>query len=140
MQPKIDENSRSVLATECPRIIVNPKLPSIGFQVVHVPTEALASVALDHSVVEDIDPETWAVAGAAHRESLLLKKADDAPEMSMADKFRLAFVERDARLAPKRAKNARQNRRRAEREWLMSSSDAKAVVLASQASRFLRNK
>ncbi|GMY31252.1 protein AMN1 homolog [Fagus crenata] len=37
-------------------------------------------------------------------------------ELSDAENFGLAFVERDTRLAPKRAKNARQNQRRAVRE------------------------
>ncbi|XP_020244232.1 uncharacterized protein LOC109822444 [Asparagus officinalis] len=140
--PKIDENSSSTLATECPRIIVNPKASPIGFRGLQVPTEALASIPLDHSIVEDIDPKTWAVSGAARRATVssVFASTVAAPEISMAEKFRLAFLERDARLAPKRAKNARQHRRRAEKEWLLSSSDAKAVLLASQASKYLRNK
>ena len=52
------------------------------------------------------------------------------PELSMAEKFRLAFVERDQRLAPKRAKNVRQHQRRAEKEWASNSDEGKSIVLA----------
>ncbi|XP_073008650.1 uncharacterized protein [Typha latifolia] len=133
--PKIDENSRIFLATECPRIILNPPLSSISFRGMKVPIEASADVALDHSIVEDIDPNTWATAAA--RRSHLHASSDDAFEIPMAERFRLAFVERDARLAPKRAKNVRQHRRRAEREFLMGSTSAKSIALATQASKFL---
>ncbi|KAG1338534.1 hypothetical protein COCNU_04G008400 [Cocos nucifera] len=134
--PKIDEDSKMSLATECPRIIVNPVPSPIGFHGLQVPAEASASVALDYSMVEDIDPKTWAISGAARR-SIDLPSRDELP---MAERFRLAFLERDARLAPKRAKNARQHRRRAEREYLMSSTNAKSIALASQASKFLHNR
>lgn len=138
--PKIDENSKATLATECPRIIVNPKPSLIGFRGVQVPTEALASIALDHSIIEDIDPRTWTVCAAARRAPVQSASTNESPEIPMAERFRLAYLERDARFASKRAKNARQHRRRAEKERLMSSSDAKALVLASQASKFLHNK
>ncbi|TXG67596.1 hypothetical protein EZV62_008871 [Acer yangbiense] len=39
------------------------------------------------------------------------------------------------RLAPKRAKNARQHQRRAEREWMMADTSAKAIALASKATK-----
>ncbi|XP_073114045.1 uncharacterized protein [Elaeis guineensis] len=137
--PKIDEDSKMSLATECPRVIVNPVPSPIGFRGLQVPAEASASVALDYSIVEDIDPKTWAISGAARR-SIDPPSPDDGPELPMAERFRLAFLERDARLAPKRAKNARQHRRRAEREYLMSSTNAKSIALASQASKFLHNR
>ncbi|XP_038972598.1 uncharacterized protein LOC103724163 [Phoenix dactylifera] len=136
--PKIDEDSKMSLATECPRIIINPVPSPIGFRGLQVPAEASASVALDHSIVEDIDPKTWAVSGAARR-SIDPPSLDDTPELPMAERFRLAYLERDARLTPKRAKNARQHRRRAERDYLMSSTNAKSIALASQASKFLHN-
>ncbi len=44
----------------------------------------------------------------------------------IAELFRLAFVERDARLQPKREKNARQNRRRALRSAGTSAEEALA--------------
>ncbi|EPS73369.1 hypothetical protein M569_01388, partial [Genlisea aurea] len=58
-------------------------------------------------------------------------------EIPIAEKFRLAFEERDGRLATKRAKNARQHRRRAERERAMNDSRIQATVLASKAAKSL---
>ncbi|KAL0912132.1 hypothetical protein M5K25_018083 [Dendrobium thyrsiflorum] len=114
---------------------------SIGVRGVRVPVEAMHSVALDHDVVEDIDPKTWAVSGISHARKIPVASVEaEAPEMSIAEKFRLAFMERDAKLAPKRAKNARQHRRRAEKELLMSSTTAKSLALASQAGKFLNNR
>nr|XP_009402579.1 PREDICTED: uncharacterized protein LOC103986326 isoform X2 [Musa acuminata subsp. malaccensis] len=139
--PKIDDDSKESLAVECPRIVVNPQPLPLGFRGLQVPKEALANKALDHFIIDGIDPKTWAVSGATRRPPAPAPTAcDDTPELSMAERFRLAFLERDARLAPKRAKNARQHRRRAEREYLMNSSSAKSVILASQASKFLHNK
>ncbi|KAG0478154.1 hypothetical protein HPP92_012873 [Vanilla planifolia] len=136
--PKIDEESKLSLARESPRICVNPQGP-IGIGGVQVPVEALHSIPLDSRIVEDINPKTWAVSGASH-----LRKAPDAsvqkPEMPIAERFRLAFLERDARLAQKRAKNVRQHRRREEREWLMSDTSSKSIFLASQANKHLYNK
>jgi hypothetical protein len=60
-------------------------------------------------------------------------------ELPMAEKFRLAFEERDTRLAPKRAKKARQHQRRAAREWMMRDAGRKALALASQAGRSLHS-
>lgn len=139
-QPKIDEVSKATLAAECPRIIVNPQPSPFGFRGMQVPNEALASVALDYSFIDGIDPKTWAVSGAARNSALELTVSNETSELPIAERFRLAFVERDARLAPKRAKNARQHKRRAEREYLMSSSSAKSIMLASQASRFLHHR
>ncbi|OVA10534.1 hypothetical protein BVC80_8987g5 [Macleaya cordata] len=135
--PKIDDNSRESLATECPRILVNPKPSPFGFRGVQVPYEALPDITLDDPVVKDIDPKTWAVCGIAPK--IGVPSVSTGIELPMAERFRLAFVERDTRLAPKRAKNARQHRRRAEREWMMSSTDAKSVALASQMKRSLHS-
>lgn len=100
--------------------------------------EALPDVALDDPYVKDIDPKTWAVHGFAPKtESQSLSSLS---ELSKAERFRLAFVERDTRLAPKRAKNVRQHQRRAEREWMMTSTTAKALSLASKASKSLHNR
>ncbi|KAI8011736.1 hypothetical protein LOK49_LG06G00467 [Camellia lanceoleosa] len=135
--PKVDKDSLESLSTECPRIIVNPKPSPFGYRGVEVPREALPNIALDDPIVKDVDPKTWAVSGYSVRASTSVTSATDLP---IAEKFRLAFVERDTRLAPKRAKNARQHQRRAEREWVMTSTRAKSIALASQASKSLQNR
>lgn len=138
LQPKIDDDSSESLATECPRIIVNPKPSHLGFRGLEVPREALPNITLDDQVVEDIDPRTWAVSEFTPR--LVPTSASNPNELHIAEKFRLAFAERDARLAPKRAKNARQRQRRAEKEWMTTSTTAKAVLLASQVSKSLHRR
>ncbi|KAG6527546.1 uncharacterized protein LOC122040959 isoform X1 [Zingiber officinale] len=138
--PKVDEASKATMAAECPRIIVNPQPSPFGFRGMQVPNEALVSVALDYSIIDGIDPKTWAVSGAARSTALKLPVSNETSELPIAERFRLAFLERDARLAPKRAKNARQHKRRAEREYLMSSSSAKSIMLASQASKLLHHR
>lgn len=121
---------------ECPRIVVNPRPSPFSFRWTQVPREALPDIILDDPFVNDIDPETWAVKGSKPRQisPSLCETSDD---LSMAEKFRLAFLERDNRLAPKRAKNARQNQRRAEREWMAMDASSRAIALASRASRSL---
>ncbi|KAL5978615.1 hypothetical protein ACLOJK_029732 [Asimina triloba] len=136
--PAIDDHSKDILASECPRITVNPKASPFGFRGAHVPKEALPGLALDDPIVKDIDPKTWAFHGVVPRPAA--PPSPDASELPMAERFRLAFAERDARLAPKRAKNARQHQRRAEREWVQMNTDAKSIALASQASKFLHNR
>lgn len=138
LQPKIDKDSLESLSTECPRIIVNPKPSPFGYKGIEVPRGALPNMALDDPVVKDVNPNTWAVTGLTARvTSASLSSPADLP---MAEKFRLAFVERDTRLAPKRAKNARQQQRRAEREWVTRNTSAKAIALASNMSKSLHNK
>ncbi|XP_052208588.1 uncharacterized protein LOC127812243 [Diospyros lotus] len=136
--PKIDKDSLESLSTECPRIIVNPKPSPFGYRGAEVPREALPNIPLDDPIVKDIDPKTWSVYGYAARSTAA--SVSNPTDLPMAEKFRLAFVERDNRLAPKRAKNARQHQRRAEREWVMTSTNAKAIALASQASKSLHNR
>ncbi|CAL1354210.1 unnamed protein product [Linum trigynum] len=138
--PMIDKNSQETLAAECPRIIVNPKPSPLGFRGLEVPLEACADIPLDNSVVKDINPTTWAVGGFVPRSVSPSVSENTEIELSMAERFRLAFVERDTRLAPKRAKNARQHQRRAEREMLMSSTNAKAIALASRATKSFHGK
>lgn len=131
-----------MLSTECPRIVVNPKPSFLTYSLHEVPREALPDVALDEPFVKDIDPKTWFLRGVVKSSpttSHSLSVTSDR-ELSIAEKFRLAFAERDARLAPKRAKNARQQQRRAERDWMMSSDEAKAMAFASKATRSLRKK
>ncbi|KAF8082155.1 hypothetical protein N665_0845s0013 [Sinapis alba] len=137
--PRIDKDSLEMLSMECPRIVVNPKPSFLTYSLHEVPREALPDVALDEPFVKDIDPKTWVVRGVVKSpttSSLSMTSSD----LSIAEKFRLAFAERDARLAPKRAKNARQQQRRAERDWMMSSDEAKAMAFASKTTRSLRKR
>ena len=117
---------------ECPRVIVNPKPSLLDLGGSKTPSEALASLPLDHSVVQDIDPKTWAVSAAPRRIAAAPPLPNAPPEIPIAERFRLAYVERDARLAPKRARRERQHRRRAERDYLMNDIDAKSIALASK--------
>lgn len=117
--------------------MVNPKPSPFGHRGFELPREALPNAVLDDPVVEDIDPKTWAVSGLTVR--FILPSTVESDELPMAEKFRLAFIERDNRLAPKRAKNARQHQRRAEREWVMTNSRAKSVALASKATKSLHH-
>ncbi|KAJ1389557.1 Leucine-rich repeat, cysteine-containing subtype [Sesbania bispinosa] len=138
--PNIDNNSLEDISSECPRIVVNPKSSPFGFMVTQVPWEALQDIVLDDAVVKDIDPRTWTVHGFAVKPISPSPSSSSSTELSVAEKFRLAFVERDNRLAPKRAKNARQHQRRAVRELMLMSTRAKAVVLASQVSKSLHGR
>ncbi|XP_042518919.1 protein AMN1 homolog [Macadamia integrifolia] len=133
--PKIDDDSRESLTTECPRIVVNPKPSLFGFRGVEVPFGALPDISLDDLIVKDIDPRTWATSAVAP--SVTIPSISTPNEISMAERFRLAFVERDARLAPKRAKNVRQHRRREDRERVTKSTDAKSIALAAQLKKSL---
>lgn len=138
LQPKIDKDSLDILSTECPRVIVNPKPSPFGFRGFEVPREAFPDITLDDPFVKDIDPSTWAVPRFA---AMVISPSLLSPnELSMAEKFRLAFAERDTRLAPKRAKNARQRQRRAEREWMETSTSAKAIALASKATKSINGR
>ncbi|KAI7735590.1 hypothetical protein M8C21_030753 [Ambrosia artemisiifolia] len=132
--PKVDKDSLANLSMECPRIIVNPKPSLFGHKGIDIPKHALPGRPLDDFVVEDIDPKTWQVPGSRIRTTQPVLSSIELP---IAERFRLAFVERDARMAPKRAKNARQRQRRAAREWLTTSTSAKSVVLAAQMSKNL---
>ncbi|XP_044473693.1 uncharacterized protein LOC123202037 [Mangifera indica] len=135
--PKIDSDSLEMLSTECPRIIVNPKPSPFGVRGFELPQEAYPDIVLDEPYLKDIDPITWAVRGLVPR---VATPVSNPNELSVAEKFRLAFVERDTRLAPKRAKNARQHQRRAEKEWMMENTSAKAIALASKYSKYLNSR
>uniref|UniRef100_A0A803LY84 RNI-like superfamily protein n=1 Tax=Chenopodium quinoa TaxID=63459 RepID=A0A803LY84_CHEQI len=136
--PNIDPDSLKNFSSECPRVMVNPKPSPFDFKEVAVPREALPNTVLDEHAVEDIDPTIWVSCRPTRRILPIISNPipiiSNPSELSMAEKFRLAFVERDTRLAPKRAKNARQHQRRAEREWMMTS-EAKAISHASRANK-----
>lgn len=134
--PSIDEDSNDCLNLECPRISVNPS--TLCHRGVSVPREALPGIVLDAQVVEDIDPKTWTINAAPRLRTLNEKKGSEPGMIPKAELFRLAFVERDERLAPKRAKNMRQHQRRAEREFIKSDTGAKSLFLASLAQKSLR--
>lgn len=139
MQPKVDKDSEEWLSAECPRIMLNPKPSSFGnnSRGVEIPREALPNTSLDDAIVEDIDPKTWAVSGFISHSTI---PSGGTNELPIAERFRLAFLERDTRLAPKRAKNARQHQRRAEKDRVMTSSRAKAFALASQVTKSLHHR
>lgn len=140
-QPKVDKDSEECLCAECPGIVLNPKASPFGYynssRGVEVPREALPNTSLDESIVEDIDPRTWAVPGFVIQPTV---PSGGPSEIPIAERFRLAFLERDTRLAPKRAKNARQHQRRAEKDRVMTNSRVKAFALASQASKSLHHR
>lgn len=138
-QPKVDKDSEECLSEECPRIVLNPKASPFGYNSrgVEIPREALPNTSLDDPIVEDIDPRTWAVPGFISRSTI---PSDGPSDLPIAERFRLAFLERDTRLAPKRAKNARQHQRRAEKDRVMTSSRAKAFALASQVTKSLHHR
>jgi len=136
--PSIDSNSKELLEMECPRIVVNPVASWKTFGL--IPREAQRGIVLDNPLIEDIDPKTWAVVISSRPQRFIgstLNKDDGG--LSVAERFRLAFVSRDERLAPKRAKNMRQNQRRADKAWLSSDSEAKAQVWAGIARRSLKH-
>lgn len=139
LQPTIDKDSQETLTCECPRIVVNPKQSLLGYRGSEVPQEALMQFVLDDPIVKDVDPKTWAVSGCSPSRTALLPVASPN-ELSIAEKFRLAFLDRDTRLAPKRAKNTRQHQRRAEREWVTTDMKAKALALASKANRSMNHR
>ncbi|XP_059063079.1 uncharacterized protein LOC131856026 [Cryptomeria japonica] len=132
----IDENSRYYLAVECPQISVNPPTPR--YRGVPVPREALPGIVLDALVVEDIDPNAWAVYAAPKLKTLKENAKFEPNIIPKSELFRLAFVERDERLAAKRAKNMRQHLRRAEKEFIKYSSGAKSHFLAHLAQKSLQ--
>ncbi|KAI6687506.1 hypothetical protein NL676_024334 [Syzygium grande] len=137
--PRIDKNTLENFSAECPRITVNPKPSPFTLRGAQVPREAWPDVILDEPFVRDIDPETWAVSGFRPKK-ISAPLSSPTSELSMAEKFRLAFLERDNRLAPKRAKNMRQHQRRAEKEFMAMDTRAKALALATKLSKSLHNR
>jgi len=137
--PGIDNKSREILTTECPRISINPIFSWRTYGI--VPRGAQPGVVLDSLILEDVDPKAWAVVSSTRFQKTGSSSTDDTTDdgMSVAERFRLAFISRDERLAPKRAKNMRQNQRRAEKAWLSANPDVKANVWAGIAWKSLKN-
>ncbi|CAI5529816.1 unnamed protein product [Closterium sp. Naga37s-1] len=213
-QPDADPNSAALLASKCPRILLNPAPPSpppphsLPPPYCHIPTtlpssdpsippnlptsipalpsallsriplQAFPALPLDTPHLVGIPPAVWergagedeeegegeedgeeGIRGEAEargrRRGLAMGGAQakvksgtevpqevhqepEAPQLSIAERFRLAFVARDERLAPKRAKNQRQRERREGRDRAAADVALRARLLASAASRSLR--
>ncbi|CAI5943512.1 unnamed protein product, partial [Closterium sp. NIES-64] len=214
--PEADPNTASLLASKCPRILLNPAPPSpppphsLPPPYCHIPTtlpssdpsippnlptsipalpsallsrtplQAFPALPLDAPHLVGIPPAVWergagedeeegeegeedeeeGIRGEAEargrRRGLVMEGArakvksgaevpqevpqeSEAPqELSVAERFRLAFVARDERLAPKRAKNQRQRERREGRDRAAADVALRARLLASAATRLLR--
>lgn len=149
--PAIDQASHKQLLAECPKVLVNPAA-SASHRLRNVPREALPDVALDSPAVIGIDPNTWSVnvcMGNSLNSSSMITNlhqpwkgsslVKNLCQLSIAERFKLAFVERDERLASKRAKNLRQNQRRAKKAWLGSDTDAKAAFWAGIVDKSMKN-
>eukprot|EP00850_Spirogloea_muscicola_P009935 SM000057S18365 [mRNA] locus=s57:256230:257016:+ [translate_table: standard] len=135
--PGVDEKSAALLATRCPGVVLNPSLASLppSLRREGVPPDARPGVALDAPFVEGLDSATWTTLDGGPSSE---RKVDWRVALPLAERFRLAYVARDDRLAPKRAKNQRQQARRAERAFLNSDTDFKARALAGSIGRHLR--
>lgn len=148
--PAIDLHSHKEFLMKCPKVVVNPTTSSLALKLHDVRHTAYPDEALDSPAVIGIDSNTWAVNECSRKNfSLSSTKTNilqpnspslekNSCQLSIAERFKLAFEERDERLASKRAKNSRQKQRRADKAWLGSDSDAKAVFWASIAQRAMK--
>lgn len=136
--PAIDEGSRQQLTLECPKVVINPTSSPARYKYLEVPPEAFLDVTLDNFAIIGVDPETWSTKASTQRVSGLASLDTKFGSLSIAERFKLAFRERDERLAPKRAKNSRQNQRRAEKALLKSDMDAKSVFWAGVAQKSMK--
>ncbi|MCO5557915.1 hypothetical protein L7F22_011488 [Adiantum nelumboides] len=134
--PAIDPVSLKQLTIECPKIVLNPTASS--HRAWKVPCEALPDAALDNFAVSGIDPKSWSVNRSREEGSRPSPLCTSSSPLSIAERLKLAFAERDERLAPKRAKNFRQNQRRAEKAWIDSDVNAKAVFWAGVAQKSMK--
>eukprot|EP00250_Pteridium_aquilinum_P033543 c5815_g1_i1 orf=120-1058(+) len=135
--PAIDQVSHQQLLLECPKVVVNPAA-SVSCKSRKAPCEAFPDIALDSSAVTGIDPHTWSTKVCIIEGSRSSSLDTNLRQLSIAERFKLAFAQRDERLASKRAKNSRQNQRRAEKAWLGSDTDAKAVFWAGIAQKSMK--
>lgn len=130
------------MATDSPRIILNPQ-PSSPFsirRVDEIPRAVLPNIVLDEISIEDIDPKTWVVKDInSNPRNIASSSSLPSSDISMAEKFRLAFLERDKRLAPKRAKNARQHQRRMERNSFSTNANGKSIAFAMNDQKYFEN-
>ncbi|CAI5478022.1 unnamed protein product [Closterium sp. Yama58-4] len=162
--PEADPNTAALLASKCPRILLNPAPPSpppphsLPLVYSHIPTfpsstapspplplspiSALPSALLSRTPLQAFPRSpstapTWSVkSGSKVPEAQ--EKPEAQEELSIAERFRLAFVARNERLAPKRAKNQRQRERREGRDRAAADVALRARLLAGAASRSLR--
>lgn len=134
--PTIDQASRNQLMNDCPKIMLNPTASSHRAR--NVPHNALSDVALDSFAINGIDPKSWSTNRPKERIVRPSHSDTNSSSLSIAERLKLAFAERDERLAPKRAKNFRQNQRRAEKAWIGSDVGAKAVFWAGVAQKSMR--
>lgn len=126
MQPSIDEASLLRLEKEFPRVTVNPKRRR------DLPYYARLDEPLDGPLLDGIDPTSWAhQVGNGKEDSLKSQRSTDATVVPIAERFRLAYVERYERTAAKRAKNKRRQERRAEKDFVANDIMARALILAS---------
>lgn len=133
-----DERSLERLRTQCPVIGVNARWR---------PPEADPDAELDDAFLAGIDPDAWSTRADVAWRGAAPTGGPSCPApppgggwaaLPLAERFRLAYAAREARLAPKRAKNARQAQRRAERERLTDDPAARARQLAERAMHSLR--
>jgi hypothetical protein len=113
--PELDARKAAEITARCPRLRVNS-----GGQRIYSPSSERAP-GLD----SDVTP----------------RKGKWRDEVHLAELFRLAYVSRDLRLAPKRAKNARQNLRRAQRAADPGAEDrlsASSLALRGGVAQLLR--
>ncbi|CAI5975993.1 unnamed protein product [Closterium sp. NIES-64] len=137
--PEADPNTASLLASKCPRILLNPAPPSpppphsLPPPYCHIPTTLPSS---DPSIPPNLPtsiPAPPLRTPLAHPPASLPGSPPRRPAPG-----RLAFVARDERLAPKRAKNQRQRERREGRDRAAADVALRARLLASAATRLLR--
>ncbi|MCL7031319.1 hypothetical protein MKW94_030726 [Papaver nudicaule] len=120
---------RTVDIRRCCKITVAGVSKLVHHCLFQVPCNALPNVTLDDHIVKDIDPKAWEVGGVSSK--VIARSSLNVNKTPIAEKFRLAFVERDAKKALEEAKKARKNEKLAEREWARST-EAKAVALEWQ--------
>eukprot|EP00897_Mesotaenium_endlicherianum_P005537 jgi/Mesen1/5010/ME000025S04404 len=133
--PTVDERSANLLEAECPKVALNAKQTAAR----PVPLEAREGVDLDAAFVEGVNPATWAVQlDLQHTLYEGGREGGKHSDVPLAERFRLAYIARDARLAPKREKNRRRKERKAERAWVEGDIDARARRLSEAVLKSLK--
>jgi len=121
--PEAPPRVRALLKRRCPRIQLLPVLQNLcseggenAVACVALPRGADLALSLDESVLEALAPLLQVAAGplGTHNTNTFFASAAE-PVVHIAELFRLAYVAREERLLPKRAKNARQRQNRVSR-------------------------